>query len=185
MRSILPAAIIGIVALAGCASPGAAAESSTPPATDEAAAPEPANSPVPTASDPSAPPTPNASADAPYLLDGSVLGRYSAEDLPGDEPLIVWANDDHTLVHVIGAGSGTPACRPTGESAEVDDGRLEIDFSWQEPDELQACTADLRVFGWAFPVTGAGEAITEATVGDWTRDADDIAVEVASPIGAD
>ncbi|WP_206445959.1 hypothetical protein [Agrococcus sp. KRD186] len=177
MRRILPIAIIGIVALAGCASAGdpaetaPAPESQTPaPTVTETATPEPAETtePSPTEEVP----------EAPYRLEDDDLAAYSIDDVPGDEPLVVWADAERTLVHVLGAGSGSTNCQPAGEAIEVDDGMLEIEFEWEESDPMMACTADLRVFGWAFPVMGADDSITEAHVDDWTQDGQDFTVEI-------
>ncbi|SFR99542.1 hypothetical protein SAMN04487783_0360 [Agrococcus baldri] len=176
MRRILPIAIIGIVALAGCASAGEPEESA--PAPDS-------QTPVPTVTETVTPeptqtsePSPTAEAEAPYRLEDDALAAYSIDDIPGGEPLVVWADADRTLVHVLGTGSGSLNCQPAGESIEVDDGMLEIDFEWEESDPMMACTADLRVFGWAFPVVGADDTITEAHVDDWTQDGQDFTVEI-------
>lgn len=180
MRRILPVAIagvIGVVALAGCASAGGPSESSAPPAptVTETVTAEP--SPEPT-TEPTADPQPSEVADAPYALDDEQLSQYSLEDVGGDEPLVVWADAERTAVHVIGAGSSTAACIPVGEEAEIDDGVIEIDFSWDHAEGMVACTADLRPFGWAFPLLNADASITQAVISDWTEDADDITVEI-------
>lgn len=180
MRTILPVAIVGIVALVGCASAGGPAESSAPPAPEsqtpvptvtETVAPEPSD-------EPSADPQPTAVLDEPYRLDDDALGPYSLEEVSGDQPLVTWAGPGHDLVHVIGAGSSSAACIPTGESAEIDDGVLEIDFEWEATDEMVACTADIRLFGWAFSVVGGDASITQANVDEWTEGADDITVDI-------
>lgn len=181
MRKILPLAILATVALAGCASAGDPAETSTPPA----------ETPAPTVTETeTVTPEPTATADPPEvpaepyrIEDDAILGNYSLEDVSGEEPLVVWADDSYTLVHVIGAGSGSTACQPFPEEAEIDDGQLELDFSWDHAEELQACTADMRIFGSAFPVVGADESITEANVSDWTEDAEDMVVEILPPMG--
>lgn len=179
MRRILPIAIIGVVALAGCASAGDPVE--TAPATDsqtpapmmtETATPE------PTETTETTEPSATAEAEAPYRLEDDDLAPYSIDDIPSGEPLVVWADAERTLVHVLGAGSGSTNCQPAGEAIEVDDGMLEIDFEWEESDPMMACTADLRVFGWAFPVMGADDSITEAHVDDWTQDGQDFTVEI-------
>lgn len=178
MRMTIPMAIVGIVALAGCASAGGPADSTAPAPESQAPAPTVTETvtPEPTAT---ADPQPSEVAGAPYRIeDDSILGAYSLDDIPGGEPLVAWANADFTLVHVIGAGSGSTACQPTGESIEVDDGMLDIDFSWQDDSDTVMCTADMRIFGWAFPVAGADSSITQAVVDDWTADADDITVEI-------
>lgn len=179
MRRILPIAIIGIVALAGCASAGDPADTSAPPAPES-------QTPVPTVTETVTPeptettePSPTAEIpEAPYRLEDDALAAYSLDDVPGDEPLVTWADAERTVVHVIGTGSGSTACQPTGESIEVDDGVLEIDFVWEESDPMTACTADLRVFGWAFPLMGADDSITQAQVDDWTQDGDDFTVDI-------
>ncbi|HET8867101.1 MAG TPA: hypothetical protein VFM87_02110 [Agrococcus sp.] len=132
-------------------------------------------SPTPTGDDDgSASPSATAGPEPQRITDEAVLAGYSLDDLPGGEPLVVWASDDYTLVHVIGSGSGTESCQPTGESIEVDDGALEIEF--EEPDPMGACTADLRVFGWAFEVAGDA-SITTAHVDGWMED-EDFTVEI-------
>lgn len=176
MRRTLPLTIVGLLALAGCAATDGPAES-TAPTTEattietEPATATPTAAPVETAT---ADPQPSEIAGAPYRIeDEAILGAYSIDDIPVGEPLVTWANADRTLVHVIGAGSGSTTCQPTGDSIEVDDGKLEIEFEWDESGATVACTADLRIFGWAFPVAGADATITQAVVDDWNDDATD------------
>lgn len=185
MRRTLPLTILGLVVLTGCTSAGAPAE--TAPAV-ETEAPQ-TSAPTPLATDDdaaTADPQPSEIADAPSRIeDESILGAYSIDDIPVGEPLVAWGNTDATLVHVIGAGSGTTSCQPVGESIEVDDGKLEIEFEWDESDAATACTADLRIFGWAFPVVGADMSITQAVVDDWNHDDaddDEITVEIRPAI---
>jgi len=102
----------------------------------------------------------------------------SLDDIPQGEPLVIWAGVGNSLVHVFGAGSSSTDCQPVGESAEVDGGMLEIDFEWQDDAADAMCTADMRVFGWAFPVTGADASVTQAQVDEWTADADEITVDI-------
>ncbi|HET8867227.1 MAG TPA: hypothetical protein VFM87_02760 [Agrococcus sp.] len=177
MRWTIPMAIVGVVALAGCASAGDPAESSAPAdAPSASTAPEtPSATPTDDDDDATASPSPTA-AEPQRITDEAILGSYSLDDLPGGEPLVVWASADHSLVHVIGSGSGTESCQPTGESIEVDDGELEIEF--EEPDPMGACPADLRVFGWAFEVAGDA-SITTAHVDGWVAD-EDFTVEIQS-----
>ncbi|MCH1883853.1 hypothetical protein [Agrococcus sp. ARC_14] len=180
MRKILPIAVIAAFALAGCASAGGPAETSAP-ATSQSTETT-TGSPVPTEPDddtstatpaPSPPPTAEVPESPSRITDDAVLGSYDALELPSDEPFVAWADADHTLIHVIGTGSGSEACQPVGDSAEVDDGRIEIEFDWPETDAAVACTADLRVFGWEFWVPTGSADITTATVDGWTQDADD------------
>lgn len=185
MRRILPGAVIAALALAGCASAGGPAQSSAPtPPQSQTPAPTAPGTAAPEPTEQTADPQPSEIAGAPYRIeDEAILGAYSLDDIPGDEPLVAWSNRERTLVHVLGTGSGTEACQPNGESIEVDDGMLEIDFEWAPADAATACTADLRVFGWAFPIAGADASITQAVVDDWTLDADDITVEVRPAMG--
>ncbi len=173
MRTTIPLAIVGIAALAGCASPSAPQEAASPSPSTRGSAPAPS---------PSAP-SPSASGDAtqaaaqPFRIeDESLLGAYSLDDVPGDEPLVAWADAERTLVHVIGAGSGSEPCQPTGESIELDDGVLEIEFDAADP--ATACTDDRRVFGWAFPVAAVDASVTQARVDGWSEAVDDLTVPI-------
>lgn len=177
MRRILPVAIIGVVALAGCASAGDPADSAPP--TPDAPQTSPAEStPAEPTEGATADPQPTAAGDPYRIEDEAILGAYSLDDIPGDEPLVVWADAERTLVYAIGSGSGTESCQPTAESAEIDDGMLELDFDWDDSDPMMACTADLRIFGWAFPVSGADASITQAQVDDWTQEGPDVTVDI-------
>lgn len=188
MRRTLPLAIVGLVALSGCASPSAAPDTAVPSPgvsapgspTDDAAAP------TSTAGE-TAPPTgadgrdPEADAmpttGPPYRIDdASILGAYSLDDVPSQRPLVAWANPERSLVHVIGVGSGSPDCQPTGESLALDDGALAIEFAPADP--MVACTADLRVFGWAFPVAGADASVAQARVDGWSEGDDEVTVDI-------
>lgn len=178
MRRTLPLTILGLVVLTGCTSAGEPA--ATAPPTDETETAQ-TSAPTPLATDDdtaTADPQPSEVAGAPYRIeDESILGAYSIDDIPVGEPLVAWGNKEATLVHVLGAGSGSTSCQPTGESIEVDDGKLEIEFEWDETDATTACTADLRIFGWAFPVAGADMSITQAVVDDWNDDEADDATD--------
>lgn len=178
MRWSIPLAVVGALALAGCASAGGPTDTSAPaaPPSETASAPPTLE---PTPSDgATADPQPTAIPQQPErITDEAILNGYDAMEIPGDEPVVAWADDSYSTVHVIGAGSGTESCQPTGESIEIDDGQLEIDFEPADP--TAACTADLRTFGWAFtlPIPG-DESITMAQISDWMEDADDITVEI-------
>ncbi|WP_347754259.1 hypothetical protein [Agrococcus sp. ProA11] len=192
MRRTLPLTIIGLVALTGCTSAGEPAETAPPTAEAETSAPTPLAEPTDTApaETATADPQPSEIAGAPYRIeDEAILGAYSIDDIPVGEPFVAWGNTDATLVHVIGAGSSSTTCQPTAESIEVDDGMLEIEFEWDESSATVACTADLRIFGWAFPVAGADASITQAVVEDWNDDEtddddddDEITVEIRPAI---
>lgn len=173
MRPTIPLAILGIAALVGCASPGAPqgsaspVPSATPPATPSV------DEPSPSASGAEASP---AAGDPVRIEDESILRAYSLDDVPRDEPLVAWADAERTAVHVIGAGSGSERCQPTGESIATDGDVLEIDF--EAAGASGPCTADLRVFGWAFPVTAVDEAVTEARVDGWSAADDEVTVPI-------
>lgn len=182
MRRTIPLALVAVIALAGCATAGGPVDSSAPPAPGSS---------TPTTSEsaeaPSAEPSDSATADPqpselsgePYRIeDEAILGTVSLDDIPQGEPLVIWSGVGNSLVHVFGAGSSSTDCQPTGESADVDGGMLEIDFEWEDGAAEAICTADMRVFGWAFPVTGADASVTQATVDEWTDDADEITVEI-------
>lgn len=181
MRTILPAAMIAALALAGCSAADEPAESQPPPSTESPApTPTPADTAPPEPTGATADPQPSEIADAPYRIeDEAILGSYSIDDIPSGEPLVAWARADGTLVHVIGAGSSTTTCQPIGESIEVDNGMLDIEFDWEDSGASTACTADLRIFGWAFPITDGDTSITQAVIDEWASDdADEITVEV-------
>lgn len=173
MRPTIPLAILGIAALVGCASPGSpqgsasSVPSATPLATPSVAEPS------PSASGAEASP---AAGDPVRIEDESILRAYSLDDVPRDEPLVAWADAERTAVHVIGAGSGSERCQPTGESVAADGDVLEIGF--EAADASGPCTADLRVFGWAFPVTAVDASVTEARVEGWSAADDEVTVQI-------
>lgn len=177
MRQTIPLAIVGIIALAGCASAGGPADTSAPSDPESSATETPApdtQTPEPTVTESATPPPEGEAPEAPSrITDEAILGQYDITEIPGDEPLVAWADAEGTLIHVIGTGSGSEACQPAGESIEVDDGELEIEFEWEGTDPAVACTADLRVFGWAFPVPAGSADITVANVDGWTQDDED------------
>lgn len=180
MRWTIPMAIAAIAALTGCASAGGPAGTSAPAAPPSASADE---SPAPaTSHDHDDSPSPSPAPEAPHrITDDAVLGSYDALEIPGDEPIVAWA-DGGSAVHVIGTGSGSESCQPSGESIELDDGVLEIEFEPADP--AQACTADLRVFGWSFPAPqGSDASITTARIDGWAEGAGELTVEIRAEAG--
>ncbi|SDS37583.1 hypothetical protein [Agrococcus carbonis] len=181
MRSSFPNTLVGVAALTaaaltGCASAGGPAETAAP------AAPSTATATASSSAQGGSSPSPSAEAAAPpeRITDEAVLRGFSIDDFDGGDPIVVWAGDRST-VQVFGTGSGSEACQPTGESAEVDDGRLELEF--EEPGDGVSCTADLRVFGWAFDVRGADASVTTARIDGWSAEDDEITVEIRPAMG--
>ncbi|WAC66468.1 hypothetical protein OVA14_01365 [Agrococcus sp. SL85] len=84
------------------------------------------------------------------IPDDRLAGLDVMDAVSTDGAAAMWAEPGTSLAVFIG-GSGSSACVPAPESAEVEDGTIVVEF---EAPDLAAisCTADFRVYGWTFPV---------------------------------
>ncbi|MFC7432542.1 MULTISPECIES: hypothetical protein [unclassified Agrococcus] len=144
-------------------SPGASGEPSDEPTTS--ASPSPIDSAPPAAGDPT--PIPD---DDPRLSDA--IGSQTF-------PIVEWAEEGTVLTVMVG-GSGSSACvaAPIGATVESE---TAIDVEFAPPLGEVMCTADFRVYGWEFPLSGEVDATQtiEVTVAGLQEGAEPTVVPLA------
>lgn len=160
LGAVCVAALVGCstAAPAATSGPEAASGGPTTPAATE-----------PAASAPSASASAGSDDDdrATPITDPAVLEAWDPMQL-ANAPVVVWG-DGFRTVRVFSAGSSSPECQPTGDDAEIEGDRLDLDFD--EPEGEGDCPADLAVIGWEFTLPTAGSAeIMTARIDGLTAD---------------
>lgn len=166
----LAAAAALALLVAGCASAqpgGTTAPTTTADPVPTEVAPTETAPPVPSDGDDDAAGTP--------IPDDRLAGLDVMDAVSTDGAAALWAEPGTSLAVFIG-GSGSSACVPAPESAEVEDGTIVVEF---EAPDLAAisCTADFRVYGWTFPVEVDASGPVDVRV-EGLSPADDQAVEL-------
>ena len=139
--AVLAASALALTAAcSSTTSPGASGEPSDEPTSSTS--PSPIDTAPPAAGDPT--PIPD---DDPRLSDA--MGSQTF-------PIVEWAEEGTALTVMIG-GSGSSACVPAPVGATVE-GDTAITVEFTPPAGDMMCTADFRVYGWEFPISGEVDA---------------------------
>ena len=159
-------AAAGLALTAACStttSPGTSGEPTEEPTSSSS--PSPIDSAPPAAGDPT--PIPD---DDPRLSDA--MGSQTF-------PIVEWVEEGTTIAVLVG-GSGSSACVPAPVGATVE-GETAVTVEFTPPTGDMMCTADFRVYGWEFPLTGEVDAsqTIEVTVEGLTEQGDPTVVPLA------
>ncbi|WP_404312810.1 hypothetical protein LG314_02930 [Agrococcus terreus] len=146
---------LGIAAAAALALLVTGCASAQPGSTD---APTTTADPAPSESAPATPtPSPSDSDDdtdddATPIPDAQIAEIDVMDAVSTDGAAALWAEPGTSLAVFIG-GSGSSACVPEPDGAEVEDGAIVVEFTAPDLSAI-SCTADFRVYGWTFPIDG-------------------------------